>query len=793
LRILAAACTVTALVVCPARAERYVYKPPSDFDDGQLINGSSWDYGPVEFSEQWLYLSLGTEGAVTYDDALGFAVSDLAENQTVADVRLRLNQQGGSIASGLGVQISAALVLDPLATPGADRFALPRTNATVPWNITASWDSSGQKIAKWKETPNLSPILNELLAQPGWDAGPKEVVFFLELSASVGTNVVRFDDTHGQYWNGGNPSIEPARLIVAESYRDAFWGRELLCRPTPDAMEVNVVPHANADAYVEWGTDGETFPSATTPVLIPGGNAHHFVLTGLSPNSRYYYRLRCRKPGAPAYETGPTYSFLTLPLPGTEARMCVTTDIHVTNTTALGLQSHLDLLRTALDYMPTHEPDGYHLWLDLGDLVVLRPQRTVFDLEETEQRYRQAREWVESIAHSLPFVQSRGNHEEVNGWDYDGTPENVTIWSGKNLLKYFPPPLPDQFYRGNEEPFPEIGLPGNYYSMQVGGLTLRGLDPYLFSLTRPHNAHNQINGSKNGWDWRLGDAQYLWLHDDLVQNAGMYNIVALHHLTSCYNIPGYWYGRGGIEIVDWDIQQRPSFEWGGVDSLGANALAAQRPGYVYGPVHDMLVQAGNQVVLKGHDHFYALQELDGMYYASLPKPNDTGEHTGDLWGFRFACFYPDSLTQFQANSGFLSVVAENAAATFEYIQTFPTSGLGDVRESFTILPSTATDVGFPSPPRVRSVAIRSVSPNPVRSSSRIEYEIAERGPVRLSLYDTAGRLVRHVVDEELPSGVHAARWDGLDRFGRRVAAGVYFAKLETSRGRADAVKMIVVR
>jgi hypothetical protein len=222
-------------------------------------------------------------------------------------------------------------------------------------------------------------------------------------------------------------------------------------------------------------------------------------------------------------------------------------------------------------------------------------------------------------------------------------------------------------------------------------------------------------------------------------------------------------------------------------------MATERPGYIYGPVHDMLVAAGNQVVLKGHDHFYALQQLDGMYYATLPKPNDTGEHTGDLWGFRFACFYPDSLTDEQQNSGFLSIVTDEQGATFEYIQTYPPEGLGTVRDSFTLFPPSATAADHSLTPSVRSVAIHSVSPNPARSSSRIEYEIAERGRVQLSVYDVAGRLVREVVDGDLDAGLHTTRWDGRDRSGRPVAAGVYFAKLETSRGRPDAVKMIVVR
>jgi len=71
-------------------------------------------------------------------------------------------------------------------------------------------------------------------------------------------------------------------------------------------------------------------------------------------------------------------------------------------------------------------------------------------------------------------------------------------------------------------------------------------------------------------------------------------------------------------------------------------------------------------------------------------------------------------------------------------------------------------------------------PNPFNPSTTIAYTPAETGPVTLRVYDTAGRLVRILVDG-VRSGnrEHAATWDGLDRDGRRVASGVYFYRLTT--------------
>jgi hypothetical protein len=784
--------SLSLVLAWPAAAERFEYEPVSDADDGQLIDGFLWDPLPLETTIEHLLLRLGQEGASTYDVALGFALPDLSEGQTVTQARLRVNEQGSAITSGLSVEISAALDLDPLATAGAARFGLPRTNASVSWTIFTDWDSSGQIIAKYEETPDLSPIVNEVLSQSGWDGGPKVILLFLELSAAFGDNIVRFDDTHGAYWDSGNAGIQPARLRVAETFRDAFYGQELLCRPRPTAMDVNVIPHVNTDAYVEWGSDGVSFPNSTSTQFIAGGSARVFTMSGLSPDTEYFYRLMVRPAGGGAFQAGPVRSFLTLPVEGQEARMCVTTDMHVTNQLSLGLQTQMDLLETTLAFMPGYlAPERYHLWMDLGDLVVMRAQRLCFDQEEVEQRYRTAREYLDQAAHSLPLVFVRGNHEEVNGWDYDNTPNNIMIWSGKMLLKYFAPPLPNAYYSGNSVAYPDLGVPADYFAFDVGGLRVRALDPYLFSTTRPHNAHGQTGGSLNGWDWRLGTAQYLWLHDDLVTNAAPFSLVAIHHLSSCYIGSGQYYGRGGIEIVKYAVDGRPSFEWGGEDGTGADVLAVERPDFVYGAVHDLLVSNGNQVVLKGHDHFHARQELDGMIYVTMAKPDDTGEHTGDLWGWRFSSFYPDAITIEEENSGFYSIVVDDASATYSYVQTFPSQGIGTVQDAFTLMPEISTAAGIAD--RAPRTLIRSIRPNPSSGGPiRIDGELGRPGPIRLAVYDTAGRLVRELEAGEGAPGPWESTWDGRDAWGARVASGVYFAKL-VAEGRVDAVKMVVLR
>jgi hypothetical protein len=68
------------------------------------------------------------------------------------------------------------------------------------------------------------------------------------------------------------------------------------------------------------------------------------------------------------------------------------------------------------------------------------------------------------------------------------------------------------------------------------------------------------------------------------------------------------------------------------------------------------------------------------------------------------------------------------------------------------------------------------TPSPVAAVA-VEFGLREPGFVDLSIYDVGGRKVRGLVRSQLPAGVHAHLWDGLDGNGHQVASGIYLARL----------------
>jgi predicted outer membrane repeat protein len=95
---------------------------------------------------------------------------------------------------------------------------------------------------------------------------------------------------------------------------------------------------------------------------------------------------------------------------------------------------------------------------------------------------------------------------------------------------------------------------------------------------------------------------------------------------------------------------------------------------------------------------------------------------------------------------------------------------------------------------IRGGLLRSV-PNPFTPGGRICYSIpniAADSRVVLTLHDTAGRLVRSLMDGALVPGEHSVSWDGTSNLARPVPAGVYYCRLSAG-GRTAVRPLMLVR
>jgi hypothetical protein len=89
-----------------------------------------------------------------------------------------------------------------------------------------------------------------------------------------------------------------------------------------------------------------------------------------------------------------------------------------------------------------------------------------------------------------------------------------------------------------------------------------------------------------------------------------------------------------------------------------------------------------------------------------------------------------------------------------------------------------TSVSVSGPFEPEKVLLHANHPNPFSAVTTIRYKLLQEMPVRLVVYDVAGRAVRTLVDGTERAGERRTTWDGKDESGSPVAAGMYVYRLD---------------
>ncbi len=78
------------------------------------------------------------------------------------------------------------------------------------------------------------------------------------------------------------------------------------------------------------------------------------------------------------------------------------------------------------------------------------------------------------------------------------------------------------------------------------------------------------------------------------------------------------------------------------------------------------------------------------------------------------------------------------------------------------------------------------------SPLRIEYGLPAPAKTTLEVYAVSGRLVRSLVNREVPAGIHLVEWDGRNDQGATSASGVYFLRLRAGKDERT-MKTVIIR
>ncbi|PKM75038.1 MAG: hypothetical protein CVU92_03435 [Firmicutes bacterium HGW-Firmicutes-17] len=69
-------------------------------------------------------------------------------------------------------------------------------------------------------------------------------------------------------------------------------------------------------------------------------------------------------------------------------------------------------------------------------------------------------------------------------------------------------------------------------------------------------------------------------------------------------------------------------------------------------------------------------------------------------------------------------------------------------------------------------------PNPFNPTTTIEYQIQRSDFVTIKIFDSIGKLIKNLINEEKQSGEYSVIFDGKNDAGQKVSSGVYFYQLQ---------------
>lgn len=544
-------------------------------------------------------------------------------------------------------------------------------------------------------------------------------------------------------------------LQTTETDTLKFFCSELLGRPTSNSITIHVCANKGLDVYYEYGTDSINYLNQTNIQRTNDSIPFVFKIENLTPNTRYFYRMRYREIGATANLSRFSHSFHTQRQSGNTFTFAIEADPHLDTNSIPAVYS------LTLKNILSKNPD---FLIDLGD-TFMSEKLPVYSQTEITRRHLLLRSFFDSLCHSVPLFLVLGNHEGELGWRLDNTPNSLPVLATNTRKLYYPNPVPDGFYSGNTIPENFVGLRENYYAWEWGNALFIVLDPYWYTKSKP------------GWGWTLGVDQYNWFKNVITSSQAKFKFIFCHQLVGGNGNDA----RGGMEFAH-------LFEMGGRNLDSTWGFDAYRPGWSK-PIHQLMVENNATIYFHGHDHFYGKQDKDGLVYQEVPQPSTKSytQMSASQYGYLNGVFIP--------NRGYLLVTVTDTSAKVEYIRTYLPSEEnasrhnGDVSHSYTIIRSGTTSSESEFIPFIDEFNIYQNYPNPFNPETSIKYNLPFASHVQLKVFDVLGRGVTTLVDDFQSSGTHTVTFNS-QKFS--LASGVYYYRI-TDGSNSKTMKMLYLK
>jgi hypothetical protein len=448
----------------------------------------------------------------------------------------------------------------------------------------------------------------------------------------------------------GIPSLRASAATMI-----TFTGAELLGRPTNNSISIKIVPDTTIEYHYQYGEASGVYLWQTPTQTATGSQVNEMVITGLSTDTEYFYRMRYHLVGELDWAERSEHRFHTQRASGDSFTFDITSDSHVNI-----LLGNASTWTQTMNNVAGDDPD---FLIDLGDTFAMD---NVTSVAGAETAYRNQLQFFNLVSQSSAIFLAPGNHEQQEAWHLDDTSDpalSPPVIGTNAQKKFFLNPVPDGFYTGNTDTYSYLSgdhLKQDYYAWTWGEALFVVIDPYWYTTTKPYTGNTgggegSDTGSGDRWDWTLGYDQYVWLKQTLENSAANYKFIFAHHMVGGSDD----YVRGGAVPAN-------LVEWGGYDENGTTyGFDTKRPGW-NDPIHQLLVDNNVSAFFHGHDHQYAYEERDGVVYQSLPAAGFSGD------GFNIYHESDPYTIKVLPSPGHLRVTVNPAQTTVEYIGT--TSG-----------------------------------------------------------------------------------------------------------------------